>query len=59
MFELEPCHYYERFSQCFAYYGRSIPKEITLLISYYVMLNIFAQKNVCHIVQKTTIILKR
>jgi hypothetical protein len=27
MFELQPCHYYERFSQCFAYYGRSIPKE--------------------------------
>ncbi len=28
VFKLQPCHYYERFSQCFAYYGRSIPKEI-------------------------------
>jgi hypothetical protein len=34
MFELQPCHYYEKNSQCFAHYGRSKPKKIKFYINY-------------------------
>jgi hypothetical protein len=43
MFEFQPCHYYERFSQFFAYYVRKtprnqMPKKLPYFIQYNVVL---------------------
>jgi len=59
MFELQSCHYYEGFSNVFAYYGKSKPKEVKcqrtfiLKISYDVILKYTcAKKNTSHCTKK-------
>jgi hypothetical protein len=34
MFELQACHYYERFSQCYGIYSKPKPKEAKYLKDY-------------------------
>jgi len=64
MFELQPCHYYEIFSQCFAYYGWSKPKEVKMprnYIFYFIWCDVkiyLCNKNICHKVLKIENIFK-
>ncbi len=65
MIELQPCHYYEGFSQSFACYGKSKPsksnfKEITFLNLIWCDVKIYlCQKNIHHNILKNENILKK